>query len=133
MGKSHKLAAVTILILIAALPTRTSAEVKYLTIGKLRGYCMEVEKLSTSAADVKTATALYCTGVLIGYVDAFPMGFMFGSDGKQHKLYCPLKGVDTPQRAKVFVNWTERHPERWHEFWLNGVFGSFREAWPCSK
>lgn len=133
MEKLHKLAVTAVVFATMAWTNPISANGGQLTIGKLRGYCTDVEKLSGNATDAQAVGASYCVGVLMGFSEGFPMGFMFGTDGKKHKVYCEPKGADMPQKVKVFVNWADRHPEIWHEFWIRGVPLSFREAWPCTE
>jgi len=46
---------------------------------------------------------------------------------------CARKGVDAYELVKVFVSYTDRHPERLHKEFFQVAMESAREAFPCGQ
>jgi hypothetical protein len=44
---------------------------------------------------------------------------------------CPNNGYTYGALKQAFVNWAEKHPEKWTEFADLGVIIALRETWPC--
>lgn len=63
----------------------------------------------------------------------FTVGFDHWFLGTTNPLKCTPKGVTIEQMRKVFLKWSENHPEKLHEGAMSGIDQATKEAFPCPK
>lgn len=124
------------LIFLIAMPHISSADVTD-SADNLANKCSAVLKINSgSQFTEKDATNWqYC----VGYMDAFEQSnallrtlYSEGMLDKKFKwFFCPPKTHSRGQSAKVFLKFTDAHPELLHKP-SNAVYlKSLRDAWPC--
>jgi len=47
------------------------------------------------------------------------------------RAYGICHSASVPDMIRVFLNWTERHPQEWERDGEYGVLASLKEEWPC--
>jgi hypothetical protein len=85
----------------------------------------------------------HCAGLIEGMSDmmmynALLLTQMILSKSDAHDLLSLIAICPTPAspshgtEIQAFVNWARDHPERRHEFYVNGVIDAMRASWPCT-
>jgi Rap1a immunity proteins len=124
--------ALSAILILAAAPT--GADEEFTTIGQLRQRCLEVSNSLMGGYIANKFNVGYCTGLLegyaVGYATRFPVSKSKPARGGG---FCEPARVDNEKRLEVFLHWANEHPAYWHEFWGEGVYIAFTEAWPCPK
>ncbi|GLR41465.1 Rap1a/Tai family immunity protein [Mesorhizobium amorphae] len=115
----NRIAAIA-LIAAGLFPSHASAEEQGFTTQGLLDQC------NTKPGSVAAAL---CLGYIAGVADT--MIQPVGEDAQRYKT-CP--GTPTPTYGayrQVFVNWAQKHPEKWNSPMFAGVSQSLHEMWPC--
>ena len=68
----------------------------------------------------------FLSGFSYGYLNADAEGLRAG------KKICFPSEVSREQLIGVFLHWTDRHPELWHQMSGISIHQAFSEAWPCT-
>jgi hypothetical protein len=70
----------------------------------------------------------YCIGYVAGIGDAMRLN---GQSGLLDQMsICGEEGTYGAM-VQAFMNWAQKHPERWGEHSSVGVITALRESWPC--
>ena len=75
-------------------------------------------------------TASHCYSYFNGYWDAWTTAqakSQLDAGG-----ICFPSGVSWQQIARVYINWSDKHPELWHRDPWETVLSAFTEAFPCT-
>ena len=124
--------ALTAVLVLAAVPA--NADEGFETVGQLRNRCLEVSNSLMGGYIANNFNVGYCTGLLegyaVGYATRFPVGKSKPARGGG---FCEPAHVNNSQRLQVFLKWAGEHKAYWREYWGEGVYIAFTEAWPCGK
>lgn len=102
-------------------PARAADGEGVLKVGDLLRFCKE-EKGSPHK--------LVCLGYISGVGDAMQVIAVEAlSDQTRDFAICGIARYNAMVQA--FVNWAEKHPERWEEPRRLGVMAALKELWPC--
>jgi len=106
-----------------------SAQTRTYDVQELLGWCKEAA----------TAHAYYCVGLVEGMSEMTNLNGLVLKDLRKPEAnevatfaICQSSGTSTGAGVQAFINWAEKHPERWSQPYSVGVVDSLRELWPCS-
>lgn len=120
------------ILILAATPT--GADEAFTTVGQLRERCLEVSKSLMGGYIANNFNVGYCTGLLEGYAVGYSARFPASKSKPPHGGgFCEPARVNNTQRLRVFLNWADKHPAYWREYWGEGVYIAYTEAWPCGE
>ncbi len=122
------------LLVLAAAPAGAGEDEDFTTVGQLRQRCQEVSNSLMGGYIANNFNVGYCTGLLEGYAVGYSARFPVSKAKPPHGGgFCEPARVDNEKRLTVFLKWADKHPAYWPEYWGEGVYIAFTEAWPCGK
>lgn len=103
------------------------------TTGDLRLACKAFIQLvdADHVDEEQVNDALICSAYVSGVTDVL---YVTRSAGLKWRFTsCIPEGSSTYEAAKIFVNWTDKNPEKWNEVRAFGLLEALHEAWRCRK
>jgi hypothetical protein len=85
------------------------------------------ELLNACQSTKESGDNLFCLGYVTGVAET--MNQLLGPDAKGG--YCPKGSISYGAFQQAFVNWAQRHPEKWSATAFSGVSQALRKTWPC--
>jgi hypothetical protein len=86
-----------------------------------------------------SAGSMFCLGYVAGVgqqmiINGFALRAMRLREDKSTLAFqaiCGTSFISNGAMQQAFINWAERHPEKWSENAQMGVTEAMRETWPC--
>jgi Rap1a immunity proteins len=88
-------------------------------------------------AERGSGSNLFCLGYVGGVADMMmtnrtirKMDQLDGGAGRSYQI-CQTTAATYGADQQIFINWAQKHPERWQDGSLDGVASALRETWQC--
>jgi hypothetical protein len=78
------------------------------------------------------AEATQCREYIHGMVDILSVNGRVRGKEITVPAVCSVPDLPMDALIRVFINWAEKHPERWGEHRINATL-AFTDNWPCSN
>lgn len=80
----------------------------------------------------------YCIAYIAGVTDMMGMAAAVGNNtkelgGRRIMGICPVTFLSYGSARQAFLNWADKHPEKWSEEMGFGVIEALRDTWPCKS
>ena len=92
---------------------------------------LNVQSLYLACKDSNGPTAMLCSGYVGGIGEMMhALGTQIPDDPKL-RIFGICGTMSHGAMVQAFVNWADKHPERWADVGVLGVMSALIETWPC--
>jgi Rap1a immunity proteins len=114
-----------LMFLLALMANLVPGMAKGETVEELAAKCVDHPQPMTTRDAVNSA---YCAGYMSGTADGV---ILLGETSSVRAIWCLPEGVTYGQMKKIFVKWTDNHPEALQWNARAGVALALHDAFPC--
>lgn len=108
-----------LLVALSLGPARAADGAGMTKVGDLYRFCK---------AENDAPERLLCLGYISGMGDTMQVMALLPADIKDFAM---CGEASYKAMVQAFVNWAEKHPERWEDPRGSGVMSALKELWPC--